>query len=27
MIKNVPHRNAFWANRRAEWGCCLISGA
>jgi methionine biosynthesis protein MetW len=25
IIKNFPHRNAFWANRRAEWGCCLIS--
>ncbi|HMK34909.1 MAG TPA: methionine biosynthesis protein MetW [Desulfomonilaceae bacterium] len=25
MIQNMPHSKAFWANRRAEWGCCLIS--
>ncbi len=27
IIKNVPKQNAFWAHRRAEWGCCLISSA
>jgi methionine biosynthesis protein MetW len=27
IIENVPRRDAFWANRRAEWGCCLISAA
>lgn len=27
MINNIPRQNAFWANRRAEWGCCLISTA
>ena len=25
IIKNVPQKNAFWANRRAEWGCFVIS--
>jgi methionine biosynthesis protein MetW len=27
IINNVPYEGAFWANRRAEWGCCLISAA
>jgi len=27
IIGNVPREDAFWANRRAEWGCCLISAA
>lgn len=27
MINNIPRQSAFWANRRAEWGCCLISAA
>jgi methionine biosynthesis protein MetW len=27
VVRNVPRQNAFWANRRAEWGCCLISAA
>lgn len=25
IVNNVPRERAFWANRRAEWGCCLIS--
>jgi methionine biosynthesis protein MetW len=25
IINNVPVEDALWANRRAEWGCCLIS--
>ncbi len=27
IIDNVPVKDALWANRRAEWGCCLISAA
>jgi methionine biosynthesis protein MetW len=27
IINDVPYEGAFWANRRAEWGCCLISAA
>jgi methionine biosynthesis protein MetW len=27
IIKNVPRVDGFWAHRRAEWGCCLISAA
>jgi methionine biosynthesis protein MetW len=27
IIRNVPCHNIFWPNRRAEWGCCLISAA
>ncbi len=27
MLNNKPREKAFWANRRAEWGCCLISKA
>lgn len=27
IISDVPRINAFWANRRAEWGCCLISAS
>lgn len=27
IIKNVPVRDALWANRRAEWACFLISAA
>jgi len=27
VINNVPAKEAFWANRRAEWGCFLISAA
>jgi methionine biosynthesis protein MetW len=27
IINNSPRADAFWANRRAEWGCCLISAA
>lgn len=27
IINDIPRRNAFWANRRAEWGCWLISAA
>ena len=27
IINNVPYEGAFWANRRAEWGCCMISAA
>ncbi len=27
IVNNAPTRSAFWANRRAEWGCCLISAA
>ncbi len=25
IINNVPRRDAFWANRRAQWGCCLVT--
>jgi methionine biosynthesis protein MetW len=25
IIDDVPVKDALWANRRAEWGCCLIS--
>jgi methionine biosynthesis protein MetW len=25
IVNGVPRKDAFWANRRAEWGCCLIS--
>jgi methionine biosynthesis protein MetW len=25
IINDVPRKDAFWANRRAEWGCCLVS--
>lgn len=27
ITNNVPRKEGFWANRRAEWGCCLISAA
>ncbi|MCX5862267.1 MAG: methionine biosynthesis protein MetW [Desulfomonile sp.] len=27
IINNVPYEPAIWGNRRAEWGCCLISSA
>ncbi|MEJ2716896.1 MAG: methionine biosynthesis protein MetW [Deltaproteobacteria bacterium] len=27
IVSGVPRKAAFWANRRAEWGCCLISAA
>ncbi len=27
IINNMPRENAFWAHRRAEWGCFLISKA
>lgn len=27
IINDIPRIDAFWANRRAEWGCCLISAA
>lgn len=27
IIGNTPKRDGFWANRRAEWGCCLISAS
>jgi methionine biosynthesis protein MetW len=27
LINNEPRKNAFWANRRAEWGCCMIAAA
>lgn len=27
IIHNVPVKDALWANRRAEWGCFLISAA
>jgi methionine biosynthesis protein MetW len=27
IINRTPRTDAFWANRRAEWGCCLISAA
>ena len=27
IISGTPRTDAFWANRRAEWGCCLISAA
>lgn len=27
IIKNIPRVDAFWAHRRAEWGCCVISAA
>jgi len=27
IISNVPSNSTFWPNRRAEWGCFLISSA
>jgi len=27
IINNIRVEDTFWANRRAEWGCCLISKA
>lgn len=27
IIKSQPRQNPFWAHRRAEWGCYLISSA
>lgn len=27
IINNIPYEKALLANRRAEWGCCLISSA
>ena len=27
IIGDRPRTRAFWANRRAEWGCCLVSAA
>ncbi len=27
IIDNISYEGAFWANRRAEWGCCLISAS
>jgi methionine biosynthesis protein MetW len=27
MVANMPREKVFWVNRRAEWGCCLISKA
>jgi len=27
IINNVPSNSTFWPNRRAEWGCFLISSA
>jgi methionine biosynthesis protein MetW len=27
IIGNRPVQGAFWANRRAQWGCCLVSKA
>jgi methionine biosynthesis protein MetW len=25
ILRNVAHESLVWPNRRAEWGCCLIS--
>ncbi|MFH0821303.1 MAG: methionine biosynthesis protein MetW [Pseudomonadota bacterium] len=25
IIDDFPEENAFWADRRAEWGCCVVS--
>jgi len=27
IVGNLPRTDLFWANRRAEWECCLISRA
>jgi len=27
IVDNLPRTDLFWANRRAEWECCLISRA
>lgn len=27
IVNSVPRDDAFWANRRAEWGCYLISAS
>jgi len=27
IIGDQPRTQTFWANRRAEWGCCLVSAA
>lgn len=26
IVGNVPCEGPFWGHRRAQWGCCLISG-
>ncbi len=27
IVGNLPREDLLWSNRRAEWECCLISGA
>jgi len=27
IISESPREGAFWANRRSEWGCCVVSSA
>ncbi|MEW6348602.1 MAG: methionine biosynthesis protein MetW [Thermodesulfobacteriota bacterium] len=27
IVGNRPREGAFWANRRAQWGCCVVSAA